>query len=99
MIDEHARQLIADGSVHEQRGDAGIDAAGETADHAALADLGTDPRDLFLDDRRCTPAALTTTDIDEKARQDLLPVRGMHDLGMELDPVDAPRLILEGGNG
>ena len=33
-VDEHAGELVADGLVHERRGDRGVDAAGEAADHA-----------------------------------------------------------------
>ena len=51
VVDEHAGELIADRAVHEQRRDRGVDAAGEPADHAALADLLADARDLLLDDR------------------------------------------------
>ena len=44
VVDEHARELVADGAVHERGGDRGVDAAGESAQHVvvadALADLG-----------------------------------------------------------
>ena len=42
VVDEHARQLVADRAVHEQRGDGGVDAAGEPADDLAVADLRAD---------------------------------------------------------
>ena len=42
VVDEHARELVADRAVHEQRGDGGVDPAGEPADDAAVADLGAD---------------------------------------------------------
>ena len=42
VVDEHAGELVADRPVDEQRGDRGVDAAGEPADHPAVADLGAD---------------------------------------------------------
>ena len=34
VVDEDAGELVADGLVHEQRGDRAVDAAGERAEHA-----------------------------------------------------------------
>ena len=45
VIDEHAGELVADRLVDQHGGDRGIDAAGQPADHPALADLLAD----FLD--------------------------------------------------
>ena len=42
VIDEDAGQLLADRFVDQHGGDRGIDAAGQAADHAALADLLAD---------------------------------------------------------
>ena len=49
VVDEHARQLVADGAVHEQRGHGRVDAAREAADHARVADLRADQLDLLVD--------------------------------------------------
>ena len=46
-VDEHARELRADGPVHERGGDRRVDAAGQRADHPAVADLGPDRGDLL----------------------------------------------------
>ena len=35
VVDEHAGQLVADGPLHERRGDRGVDAAGQAADRPA----------------------------------------------------------------
>jgi hypothetical protein len=43
VVDEDAGELAADGLVDEHGGDGGIDAAGETADDVARADLLADP--------------------------------------------------------
>ena len=51
VVDEHARQPVADRAVHEQRRDARVDPAREPADRAPVADLGADPLDLLLDHR------------------------------------------------
>ncbi len=40
VVDEDAVEPIADRAVHERRGDRGIDAAREAADHVRAADLG-----------------------------------------------------------
>ena len=59
VVDEHAGQLAADGLLHERRGDGGVDAAGQPADHAGVADLRADLLDLLGDDvaRRSSRAA------------------------------------------
>ena len=49
VVDEHARQLVADRAVHEQRRDGGVDAAREAADDALVADLLADALDLLVD--------------------------------------------------
>ena len=98
VVDEHARQLVADRLVDEQRGDGGVDAAGEAADDALRADLGPDPLDLLLDHRGRRPARRRPGDLVEEVLQDLLPVRGVHDLRVELDAVEAPAHVLEGGD-
>ena len=51
VVDEHAGELVADRAVDERRGGRRVDAAGEPADHAAVADLGADALDLLVDHR------------------------------------------------
>ena len=55
VVDEDARELVADRLVHEQRRDGAVDAAGERAEHALAPDLRADPLDLLLDHRRRRP--------------------------------------------
>ena len=57
VIDEHAGELIADRLVDQDRGDGGIDAAGQAADHLALADLRADFLDRFLAEGAHGPVA------------------------------------------
>ena len=88
VVDEDARELVADRAVHEQRGDRRVDAAGQAADDLAVADLGADARDLLLDDRRRRPRHVAAADVAQEVREDVLPVGRVDDLGVELDPVD-----------
>ncbi len=89
VIDEDARELVADGAVDEQRGDRGVDPAREAADHAPVAHLRADPGDLVLDDRRGAPGHVAAADLLEERREDVAAVGRVHDLGVELDAVDA----------
>ena len=98
VVDEDARELVADRLVHEERRDGGVDAAGERAQHALRADGCADPRDLLLDDGGGRPRRRRARDLVEEVLEDLLPVRRVHDLGVELDAVEPPRAILEGGD-
>ena len=43
-VDEHARELVADGLVHERGGDRGVDAARQPADHALACRPARGPR-------------------------------------------------------
>ena len=55
VVDEDAGELVADGLVHEKRGDRGVDPARERAEDALGADGRANPLDLLLDDRRRRP--------------------------------------------
>ena len=95
VVDEDARQLVADRLVHEQRRDGGVDAAGERAQHALAPDLRADALDLLLDHRGGRPRGRRVGDLVEEVLQHAHPVRRVHDLGMELHAVQrrarAPR--------
>ena len=93
VVDEDARQLVADRLVHEQRRDGGVDAAGERAEHA----LAARPAARM----RSTCSSITAAgvhdgrgagDLVEEVLQHVLAVRRVHDLGMELDAVELPRV-------
>ena len=51
VVHEHAGQALAERAMHDQGRDRRVDAAGETADRAAAADLRPDRLDLLVDDR------------------------------------------------
>ena len=89
MVDEDAGELVADRLVDEQRRDRRVDAARERAEHALAADLGADPLDLLLDHRGRRPRGRRAGDAVEEVLQHLLAVRRVHDLGVELDAVEA----------
>ena len=98
VVDEDARELVADRLVDEQRGDGRVDAAGEPAEHPFAADLGADPLDLLLDHGGGRPGRPGAGDAVEEVLQHLLAVRRVHDLGMELDAVEPALRRLEGGD-
>ena len=50
VVDEHTRQLLADGAVHEGRRHRRVDAAAQRAEDAAGADRMTDVGDGALDE-------------------------------------------------
>ena len=87
MVDEHTRELVADGFVHEQCGHRRVDAAREPADHPAAPDLRADPLDLLLDHGRGCPRRRRARDLVEEVLQQVLAVRRVHDLRMELHAV------------
>ena len=66
-VDEHAGELIADRLVHDRRGDRGIDATRQPADHSLRPDLRTDLGDGLLDDRDVRPGRPTAGDVVEEA--------------------------------
>src|SRR3954449_13175677 len=99
VIDEHARQLIADGAVDEQRRHGGVDAAAEAADDLAVADLGADPPDLLLHDGRRRPRHVAAADVAQERLEDVLPVRRVDDLGVELNAVHRALARLERRDG
>jgi hypothetical protein len=65
----------------------------------AFADLLANPTDLLVGDGRGVPRHLTAAYVLEEAPQDLGPVRGVCDLGVELDPVEGAPGVLEGRHG
>ncbi len=98
VVDEHARELVAHGTVHERRGDRGVDATRQTAEHVmvahALADLG----DRVVDDVGGRPRGRDAgTDVQEPLEHGLA-VRGVQHLGVPLHAEEAPLGVLEGGD-
>ena len=57
MVDEHAGETVADGALHERRGDRGVHPAGQPADRPAVADLLADR--AAPAPRRCSASSRT----------------------------------------
>jgi len=98
VVDVHAGQLGADGLLDQRRRHGGVHAAGQTADGALVADLLADGRDLLVDDVAGGPVRLEARAAVQEVLQHLLPVRGVHDLGVVLDAVELLVVVLEGGD-
>ena len=98
VVDEDAGELVADGLVHEEGGHRRVDAARERAEDAFVPDRGPDERDLLLDHRGRRPRRRHVRDLVQEVLEDLLAMRRVHDLGVELDAIQAPLAVLEGGD-
>ena len=72
VVDEDARQAIADRLVNQQRRDRRVDAAAQAADDAAVPDLlrGSSPP-LSSHERRHRPVAGAAADVEGEVAQDL----------------------------
>ncbi len=93
VIDEDAGELIADRLVDQERGDGGIDPAGEPADHMPVAHLLADARDLAVAELRHGPVAGATGDGVDEIGEQRRAVRRVHHLGMELHAVEPARIV------
>ena len=97
MIDEHAGELVADRFMDQHRGDGGIDAAGQAADHFALADLLADLLDRFLAEGAHGPVAGEACNLADEIADQLGAVGRMHHFGVEHQPVIFALLVLDHG--
>ena len=77
VVDEDARELVPHRSVHQQRGDRGVDTAREGAEHLGVPDLGTDPLDRVLDDVRRRPVGQQVAALVQEPLHHVLAVRGV----------------------
>ena len=98
MVDEDAGQLFADRFGQEDRGDRGVDAAGEREEHFAVPDLLTDGSHLGLDEGVHEPVALAAAGVADEGADDLGALFRMHDLRMELHGIEALLGVLHGGD-
>ena len=99
MVDEHTRQLVADGLVHEERGDGRVDAAAQRAQNSFAADRRLDAGDLLFDHGGGRPRRRSRGDGVEEVLQKVCPMRRVHDFRMELHPVQRALALLESGDG
>ena len=95
VIDEHAGELVADRFVDQHRGHRGIDAAGEAADHPALAYLGADLFDRLFTKRAHGPVAGEAGDLADEIADQLGAVGRVHHFGVEHQAVIFALLVLD----
>ena len=95
VVDVHARELVADRLVHEQRRHRRVDPAGQAADHAPVADLLADSGDLLLDHRRRGPGHVAAADALQERLEHCVAVRRVDDLRVVLDAVQAAVDVLQ----
>src|SRR5262249_41754630 len=94
----HAGELLADRLVNENRSHRGVDAAGQAANNAALADLGANLLDRLLLEGAHGPIALAAGDLAHEIAQQRCAVRRVPDLEVELGGVEAARLVGDHGD-
>ena len=95
VIDEHAGELVADRFMDQHRGDGGIDAAGEAADHLALADLRADLFDRLLAEGAHGPVAGEAGDLADEIADQFCAVGRVHHFGVEHQAVISALLVLD----
>ena len=98
-VDEHTRELVADGPVHEGGGHGRVHPARQGTQDAGVGDLGAHRLDRRLDDVGVRPQRTGTTHVEEEAFQQLLSPLGVDDLGMELDSVDLALRVAQDRHG
>ena len=96
MVHEDTGQLVADGALHQGRGDGGIHAAGQPADHAGVADLRADALHLLFHDVAGGPVGLQPGTAEQEVLQHLLAVRGVLHFRVPLHAVEFLFLVREG---
>jgi hypothetical protein len=87
-VDEHARELRADGLVNERGRHGRVDAARQGADDPGVSDLGPDGGHLLLDDRGHRPRRRDAGELVQELGDDLLAERRVRHLGVVLDAPD-----------
>ena len=97
-VDEDTGQPVPDGPVDEQGGHRGVDPARQRAQHVAVADPGPDRRLLLLDDRDAGPVGPAAGRLVQEVPEQVHAPLGVGDIGVELDPVQAPLGVLERGH-
>ncbi len=99
VVDEDAGELVADGAVQKRRHHRRVHAAGEREQHGIGADAGAHARDAVLDDVLRRPQLAAAADLVNEARQDARALTRVRDLRVELDAVEAPRLVGDARDG
>ncbi len=98
VIDEHAGELLADRFMDQHGGDRGIDAAGQAADHLALADLLADFLDRLVLEGAHGPVAFGARDLAHEIAQERRAMRRVHHFEMELGGVEFALVVGDDGD-
>ena len=93
VIDEYARQLVADRFMNQCSRDGGIDAAGQAEQNLVVTNFRADAGDGFRRVVVHVPIFATAADLVRESGKDRLPLLGVRDFGMELDAVEVTRFI------
>ena len=96
VVDEDAGELVADRLVDQHGGHRAVDAAGQPADDAALADLGADLGDLGRAEMRHAPVARQAGDAAHEVADQLAAPGRVRHLGVELHGVELALLVGDG---
>ena len=99
VVHEHAGQLAADGLRAERRHHGRVDAARKAQDDAVFAHLRANRGDGVLDDGVHGPVLLEAADTEQEVLQQVVTVRGVAHLRMELRGVQLALGALHGGDG
>jgi hypothetical protein len=99
VVDEHAGQLVADGTLHEGCGDRGVDPTGQAADDARVTDLLPHRRHEVIDDVGGRPLTRETGAPQQEVLEHLLAERRVQHLGVPLHPVEVTLVVLEARDG
>ena len=97
VVDEDAVQLTGDGLGQQRRADGAVHAAGEAEDHVVVAHLLADlPQEHALEIAHVI-VALRAADAVEEVVDHRGAVGGVLHLGVELQPVEPPRVVRDRG--
>ena len=95
VVDEHARELRAQGLMNERRRDRAVHAARKRADRVICAHLFSDRGHLLAQVHAQIPIGLDAADARGKTLQDLFSALGVRDFGVELHRIDASRSVFD----
>ena len=99
MVHEDAGELLADGTSTQGCDHRGVNAARQAQDDAGIAYLLANLSNLLLHDVVHGPRGLKASNVEQEVGEQLLAMRGVTHLGMELRGVDALARTLHGGHG
>ena len=94
VVDEDARQLVADRALQQRRRDGAVHAAGERQQHLAAADSAAAVLHGLLQIRRHRPLRGEAADLIQKVFQDVGAVDRVQHLGVELHAIELLLLAL-----